>query len=378
MEGKDIYSGKADVIVSDGFTGNVALKVSEGVVESLFSMVRNEVMKNFFAKIGLLLMKRNLKKVYKKVDYSEYGGAHLLGLNGVCIIGHGRSNVRAVKNAVRMSREFVMNQIQDRIQTEMVRFEHAAPGGQRMMLFEGRVSIVTGASQGIGETIAADLAREGAQVVLVDIQKDKLEAVAGRIRESGGKAVCHEANVTRLEDATRVVESVLRDFGRIDHLVNNAGITRDNLLLRMKEEEWDAVIGVNLKGCWNFSKAVIKSMVAGRYGRIVNIASVVGLAGNPGQANYAASKAGVMGFSRALAREVASRGITVNCVAPGYIATAMTDKLPEEVKKAFMDSIPVKRFGLPKEVAFAVKFLLSEEAAYITGQVINVNGGMYM
>jgi 3-oxoacyl-[acyl-carrier protein] reductase len=247
-----------------------------------------------------------------------------------------------------------------------------------MMLFEGRVSIVTGASQGIGETIASELAREGARVVLVDIQRDKLEAVAGRIRESGGTAVCHEANVSRLEDATRVVESVLQDFGRVDHLVNNAGITRDNLLLRMKEEEWDAVIGVNLKGCWNFSKAVIKSMVAGRYGRIVNIASVVGLAGNPGQANYAASKAGVMGFSRALAREVASRGITVNCVAPGYIATAMTDKLPEEVKKAFMDSIPVKRFGLPKEVAFAVKFLLSEEAAYITGQVINVNGGMYM
>jgi 3-oxoacyl-[acyl-carrier protein] reductase len=246
------------------------------------------------------------------------------------------------------------------------------------MLFEGRVSIVTGASQGIGETIASDLAREGARVVLVDIQKDKLEAVAGRIRESGGTAACHEADVARLEDAIRVVEGVLRDFGRIDHLVNNAGITRDNLLLRMKEEEWDAVIGVNLKGCWNFSKAVIKSMVAGRYGRIVNIASVVGLAGNPGQANYAASKAGVMGFSRALAREVASRGITVNCVAPGYIATAMTDKLPEEVKKAFMDSIPVKRFGLPNEVAFAVKFLLSEEAAYITGQVINVNGGMYM
>jgi 3-oxoacyl-[acyl-carrier protein] reductase len=246
------------------------------------------------------------------------------------------------------------------------------------MLFEGRVSIVTGASQGIGETIAMELAREGARVILVDIQKDKLEAVAGRIRESGGKAACHEADVSRLEDATRVVEAVLRDYGRIDHLVNNAGITRDNLLLRMKEEEWDAVISVNLKGCWNFSKAVIKSMVAGRCGRIVNIASVVGLVGNPGQANYAASKAGVMGFSRALAREVASRGITVNCVAPGYIATAMTDKLPEEVKKAFMDSIPVKRFGLPIEVAFAVRFLLSEEAAYITGQVINVNGGMYM
>ena len=246
------------------------------------------------------------------------------------------------------------------------------------MLFEGRVSIVTGASQGIGETIAGELAREGARVVLVDIQKDKLETVAGRIRESGGKAACHEADVARLEDATRVVEAVLRDFGRIDHLVNNAGITRDNLLLRMKEEEWDAVIGVNLKGCWNFSKAVIKSMVTGRYGRIVNIASVVGLVGNPGQANYAASKAGVIGFSKSLAREVASRGITVNCLAPGYIATPMTDRLSEEVKRAFLELIPMKRFGTAEEVARIVLFLLSDAAAYVTGQVLGVNGGMHM
>jgi len=246
------------------------------------------------------------------------------------------------------------------------------------MLFEGKVSIVTGASQGIGEAIAEELAREGAHVALVDVQKEKLEALAGRLRVAGGKASAHVADVTRLDQVTDVVEDIIRDCGRIDHLVNNAGITRDNLLLRMKEEEWDAVIGVNLKGSWNFAKAVIRPMVAARGGRIVNIASVVGLAGNPGQANYAASKAGVMGFSRALAREVASRGITVNCVAPGYIATAMTERLPEEVKKAFMDNIPVKRFGLPKEVASAVRFLLSDEAAYITGQVINVNGGLYM
>jgi 3-oxoacyl-[acyl-carrier protein] reductase len=246
------------------------------------------------------------------------------------------------------------------------------------MIFESKVSIVTGASQGIGEAIAEELAREGAHVALVDVQKEKLEALAERFRAAGWKASARVVDVTRLDKVVAVVEDVLRDLGRIDHLVNNAGITRDNLLLRMKEEEWDAVIGVNLKGSWNFAKAVIRPMVAARGGRIVNIASVVGLAGNPGQANYAASKAGVMGFSRALAREVASRGITVNCVAPGYIATAMTEGLPEEIKKAFMDNIPLKRFGLPKEVATAVKFLLSDEAAYITGQVINVNGGLYM
>ncbi len=247
-----------------------------------------------------------------------------------------------------------------------------------MTLFAGKVSIVTGASQGIGEAIAEDLAREGAHVALVDVQKEKLEALAERLRAAGGKASAHVANVTRLDEAVAVVDAIVRDLGKVDHLVNNAGITRDNLLMRMKEEEWDAVIGVNLKGAWNFAKAVIRPMVGARGGRIVNIASVVGLLGNPGQTNYAASKAGVMGFSRALAREVASRGITVNCVAPGYIATAMTEGLPEEVKKAFMDNIPVKRFGLPKEVASAVRFLLSDEAAYITGQVINVNGGLYM
>ncbi len=246
------------------------------------------------------------------------------------------------------------------------------------MIFEGKVSIVTGASQGIGEAIAEELAREGAHVALVDIQKEKLDVLAERFRAAGGKASAHVADVTRLDQAVATVDEIVRDRGRVDHLVNNAGITRDNLLLRMKEEEWDAVIGVNLKGSWNFAKAVIRPMIAARGGRIVNIASVVGLAGNPGQANYAASKAGVMGFSRALAREVASRGITVNCVAPGYIATAMTEKLPEEIKKAFMDNIPLKRFGLPKEVASAVRFLLSDEAAYITGQVINVNGGLYM
>lgn len=246
------------------------------------------------------------------------------------------------------------------------------------MRFGGKVAIVTGASQGIGETIAIRLAQEGADIVLVDIQKDKLEEVARNIKAAGGKAFPYGADVSRLEQVSEVVEDVIRNLAKVDFLVNNAGITRDNLLLRMKEEEWDAVLAVNLKGVFNFSKSVLRNMVNNRSGKIVNIASVVGAMGNAGQANYAASKAGVIGFTKSLAREVASRGITVNCVAPGYIATPMTDKLPESVKKMFVEIIPMRRFGTAEEVASAVMFLLSEEAAYITGQVIHINGGMYM
>lgn len=244
--------------------------------------------------------------------------------------------------------------------------------------FASRVSIVTGASQGIGEVIARKLAQEGSAVVLVDIQEEKLKAVKNSIEEAGGRALCFVADVSQLIEAQRVCDEVAASLGRIDHLINNAGITRDSLLLRLKEEDWDAVMAVNLKGVFNFSKAAIRTMINQRYGRIVNISSVVGLMGNAGQTNYAASKAGVIGFTKALAREVANRGITVNCVAPGYIMTAMTERLPEEIKKAFLELIPMKRFGTPEDVAAAVLFLLSDEAAYITGQVINVNGGMYM
>jgi len=246
------------------------------------------------------------------------------------------------------------------------------------MILEGRVSIVTGASQGIGENIALELSRAGADVILVDIQKEKLEEVADKVARNKGKASVFCADVSRLDQVKEVTEKVIQDHKRIDHLVNNAGITRDNLLMRMTEEEWDAVLTVNLKGVFNFSKAVIRNMISNRYGRIVNISSVVGQMGNPGQTNYAASKAGVLGFTKALAREVAPRGITVNAIAPGYIATPMTENLPEQVKKIFIELIPMKRFGSPDEIAHAVKFLLSEEAAYITGQVINVNGGMIM
>ncbi len=246
------------------------------------------------------------------------------------------------------------------------------------MIFRDRVSLITGASQGIGEAIARCFAQEGATVVLVDIQQEKLDEVARSITSDGGKALVHRADVSRLDQATDVVEAVLKETKKIDHLVNNAGITKDNLFLRMREEEWDAVISVNLKGVFNFSKAAIRAMVGARYGRIVNLASVVGVMGNAGQTNYSASKAGLIGFTKSLAREVAGRGITVNAVAPGYVATPMTAGLPEAVKTAFLGFIPLRRFGEPAEVAHAVKFLCSDEAAYITGQVIHVNGGMYM
>jgi len=244
--------------------------------------------------------------------------------------------------------------------------------------FEGSVSIVTGACQGIGLAIAEDLAALGADVCLVDVQKDKLDEAVRAIVARGGKASGFEASVTRPDQVAAVVEAVVRDHGRIDHLVNNAGITRDALLLRMKDEDWNAVLDINLNGVFRFTRAVLKPMVSARFGRIVSLSSVAGECGNAGQTNYAASKAGILGFSRSLAKEVAGRGVTVNCVAPGAIATAMTDRLPEEIKKAFIDTIPAKRFGLPNEVAHAVRFLLSEGSAYITGQVINVNGGMYM
>jgi 3-oxoacyl-[acyl-carrier protein] reductase len=246
------------------------------------------------------------------------------------------------------------------------------------MDISGKTAIVTGASQGIGEAIALDLAQNGAQILLVDIQKEKLDAVAQKIEAIERKAFSYTADVSDMRQVEGLVEKLIQDHGKIHHLVNNAGITRDNLLMRMKEEEWDAVMAVNLKGVFNFSKAVIRHMIRNRYGRIVNISSVVGLIGNPGQTNYSASKAGVLGLTKSLAREVASRGITVNAVAPGFIETAMTESLPEEVQKQFLDVIPMGRFGTAREVAQAVRFLISDEASYLTGQVINVNGGLFM
>lgn len=246
------------------------------------------------------------------------------------------------------------------------------------MDLKNRVSLVTGASQGIGAAIALDLAEAGAEVILLDVQEELLEKVAERIRAGGGQATGYTLDVTRLDQAVETVAAIAKKHGRIDHLVNNAGITRDNLLMLMKESEWDAVLTVNLKGVFNLAKAALRPMLRARYGRIVNISSVVGLMGNAGQANYSASKAGVLGLTKSLAREVANRGITVNAVAPGYIATAMTEELPEAAKQKLFDIIPMQRLGTPQDVALAVRFLLSDAAGYITGQVLGVNGGMLM
>ena len=251
-------------------------------------------------------------------------------------------------------------------------------GEKYNMSFKDKVSIVTGASQGIGEAIAREIAGEGSEVVLVDVLEDKAQEVARSISEGGGKASVFCFDVSDSGQVNEATEQIIKKHGAVHHLINNAGITRDNLLMRMKEEEWDAVLSVNLKGVFNLSRAVIRNMMGNRFGRVVNISSVVGVMGNAGQSNYSASKAGVIGFTKSLAREVASRGITVNAVAPGYVATAMTDTLPENIKEMFLEIIPMKRFGTPEEVSRVVKFLLSEDAAYITGQVININGGMYM
>jgi 3-oxoacyl-[acyl-carrier protein] reductase len=240
-----------------------------------------------------------------------------------------------------------------------------------------RTALVTGASRGIGEACALALASSGMRVVLAARNIDKLEQVAAQVRELGAEAFVAEMDLSNPETVLAAFQK-MKAFGGIDVLVNNAAITRDGIAVRMKKDDWDAVINTNLYGSFLTTQQVLPSMMKGRWGRVVNITSVVGLAGNPGQANYVASKAGLIGLTKSLAQEMAPRSITVNAVAPGFIETDMTAVLPEELKAKILQSIPLRRLGAAAEVAAAVKFLCSEEAGYITGQVLSVNGGMYM
>ncbi len=241
-----------------------------------------------------------------------------------------------------------------------------------------KVAIVTGGGQGIGRAIALDFAEAGIDVVVADINLEMAETAAAEAAAAGSAPLAFELNVADARNVEALVEKVTEKYGRIDYLINNAGITRDALMMRMGDDAWQAVIDVNLTGTYLCSKAVIRVMMKQRDGRIVNISSVVGAMGNAGQTNYAASKAGVVGFTKSLAREVAARGITVNAVAPGFIQTAMTDALPDKAREELVNLIPNGRLGTPEDVAAAVRFLISEDASYITGQVLHVNGGMYM
>jgi 3-oxoacyl-[acyl-carrier protein] reductase len=241
-----------------------------------------------------------------------------------------------------------------------------------------RVAFITGGAQGIGLACVRLFAESGAKVVLADVNADKLNQSAVELAATGAEAMCAVMDVSNPADVEKAMEAARERFGKIEILVNNAGITRDQLLVRMKKEDWDRVIAVNLTGVFLCTQAVLPGMMRQRYGRIVNVASVVGRMGNVGQANYIASKAGVIGLTKATAQEVASRNITVNAVAPGFIATAMTENLPEAARERLLQRVPLARMGTDRDVAAAVRFLASEEAGYITGHVLDVNGGMYM
>ena len=243
---------------------------------------------------------------------------------------------------------------------------------------EGKVAMVTGAATGIGAACARALAREGAVVACTSLPTDPTQAVVDSIIAAGGKAINKPLNVTNAEEAQRVVEDIAAELGGLHILLNNAGITDDGLFMRMKPESWRKVLSVNLDGAFNVTQPAVKVMVKQKEGRIISISSVVGLMGNPGQANYSASKAGLIGLTKSLARELGSRNITVNAIAPGYIQTPMTDKLNEEQRKALMANLAIPRLGTPEDIAAVVLFLAGPAGSYVTGEVINVSGGLYM
>ncbi|WP_188205773.1 3-oxoacyl-[acyl-carrier-protein] reductase [Alkalibacillus aidingensis] len=246
-------------------------------------------------------------------------------------------------------------------------------------MLNGKAALVTGASRGIGKAIALELAKQGANVVVNYAgSKDKAEAVVDEIKQLGQEAVAVQANVSSADEVKALIKETIDQFGSVDILVNNAGITRDNLLMRMKEEEFDDVIETNLKGVYNCIKGVTRQMMKQRAGKIINVASIVGVTGNPGQTNYVAAKAGVIGMTKSVAKELATRHINVNAVAPGFIATDMTDELSDEAKQQMYDLIPLGRLGDPEDVAKVVRFLASSDADYLTGQTLHVDGGMVM
>ena len=247
-----------------------------------------------------------------------------------------------------------------------------------MFKLSKKVAVVTGASRGIGRSMAETYARAGAHVICVSRNEDALKVVADGIKSNGGSASVTAINVSNLEKFQNLIKDTTDTYGSVDILVNNAGITRDTLIVRMSEEDWDTVIDVNLKGAFNGIKAVTRTMMKQRFGRIINISSVVGLTGNAGQVNYAASKAGLIGLTKATAKEIGSRGITVNCIAPGYIATDMTDQMDDKAKDLLISQIPLGRIGSPDDIAATALFLASDEAGYITGQTFTVDGGMVM